>query len=242
MNGSTDWIKKLPTTSMSSLLNSVLLDINLPVGEKLIEGGYWELNRTLIKKIREANGLIVRAKTKDEAVMADTKARLFKEEQRKIVDLSRHVAMKSLLRGVYFGTAYLNGEVVIVQSRAWSGKIDWEEERIVFSGREYSNFRIISQGRISDMQFKLVKQYASADIDAQRDNDRTPGRPSNMHVVEQKLRQRAAADELKGSMNEEAAFLETWFKRNHPDKKAMTAKTIGNKFRSLYRELKGKSV
>jgi hypothetical protein len=238
----TNWIKKLPTTSMSSLLDSVLLDINLPVGEEIIEGGYWELNRTLIKKIREANGLIVRAKTKDEAVMADTKARLFKEEQKKIVDLSRHVAVKSLLRRVYVGTAYLNGEVVIVPSRAWSGKIDWEEERLVFAHHEYSHYRIITHGHLTDEQLNLVTQYASEDIDAQRDNDRLPGRPSNMHLVEQKLRQRSAARELNPSMNEEADFLEKWFKKNHPDKKAMTAKAIGNKYRSLYRELKGKSA
>jgi len=237
-----DWIKKLPTTSMSFLLENLLLHINLPVGDEVIEAGYWELNKSLIKKIREANGQILHAKTKDDAVIAKTKVDLFKEEQQKIADLSRSTAVKDLLKGEYFTTGYLNGDIAVIPSRAWSGKIDWEEERIIFSGKEYSNLRVISQGRLTKEQVKLIKQYADGDIDAQCASDKTPGRPSNMHLVEQKLRQRAKDEELKISMNEEAAFLEKWFRGNHLDKKPMTAKAISNKYRSLFRELKEKSA
>ncbi len=244
MKSSTNWVKELPSAPMPFLLGSLLLEAAVPGQEnEKIPLSYSQFGEKLVKKIRETNGQILRAKTRDETVMAEARVKLFKEEQKKIDVLSRKVAVKCLLHGEYFATAYLDGEVVIVPSRAWSGKIDWDEARIVFARKEYSHFRVISHGRLTEEQRKLVEQYAAEDIEAQRDEAEGPGRPSpGMHLIEQKLRERAAAKEMEDFLNVEARVLADWFKRNHPDKRPITAKTIANKHRSLYRTLKGKTA
>jgi hypothetical protein len=196
-----------------------------------------------MKKIREAKNQILKAKTKNEAATAEARLRLFDKEHQKIINLTRKVFVKCLLDEEFFAVAYLGDEMVVVPSYAWSGKIDWDEEKIVCARKEYSHIRIVSHLRLPAEQRKLVMQYASEDIDAQLNEGNSPGRPSpGMHLVEQKLRLQAKAGELAASLNEESRILAEWFKRNHPDKKPITAKTIANTQRSLYRELKGKSA
>lgn len=62
-----------------------------------------------------------------------------------------------------------------------------------------------------------------------------PGRPSNMHLVVSRFEERANAGQLETSLAREAATLAAWFAANHPDKQALTARTIENKIRSDYR-------
>jgi hypothetical protein len=236
-----DWIKKLPTSSMSSLLETLLLQSYLLIDEEFVESGYWKLNKWLMQKIRKTNNQILLAKTKDEAVMAEAQVRLLKEVQQQVSTLAKKNAAKCLLHGEFYATAYLDGEMLIVPSRAWSGNIDWDAEKVVLAHKEYSHVRIISHARLTEDQLDLVKQYAAGDVDVQRADDRTPGRPSNMHLIEQKLRQRLTAREMEKSLTKESEVLVEWFKVNHPDKKPPTAKAVENKMRSLYRELKSKS-
>jgi|GEM_PF-7086721 hypothetical protein len=244
-----NWIKKLPTKPLISLLEKLMH------ADLLIESGmlsheiddvrvdYWKRSQELMKAIRETKHQILHAKTKNEAGIAEARLRLFEKEYQKIISLTRKVFVQFLLKGEYFAAGYLGGEMVIVPSRAWSGKINWDEEKIIFARKEYSHLLIIRHLELSADHQKLVEQYASEDIDAQLNEGKNPGRPSpGMHLVEQKLRQRAKAGELETSLNEESRVLAAWFKRNHPDKPSITAKTIANKQRSLYRELKGKSA
>ena len=243
-----NWIKELPTTSMNALLekllqNDLLIEGLMPAQE--IEDArvdYHRLSDELMRKIRETNNQILSTKTKDEAATAEARLRLYKGERQKIIVLSQKAAVKCLLRGDYYAAAYLGGEMVIIPSRAWSGKIDWDEEKIMFARKEYSHFCIISHGRLPKEQIKLIEQYASGDIDAQFDKNEGPGRPTGIYLIEPKLRQRAEAGDLEDSLSRESQVLAKWFKLNHPDEKPVTAKAIENKFRSLYRELKSKSA
>jgi hypothetical protein len=240
-----NWIKKLPTTPLISLLEKIMHADLLIESRMLFQEiedarvDYWRRSEELMKKIRETKDVILRAKTKNEAGTAEARLRLFEKEHQRIINLTRKVFVKCLLDGESFAVAYLGGEMVIVPSHAWSGKIDWDEEKIVFSRKEYSHLRIISHLRLPAEQRKLVMQYADADIDAQLGKDKGPGRPSGIYLVEPKLRQRAKAGELETSLSKESKFLEKWFRINHPNEKPVTAKAIENKFRSLYRDLKG---
>lgn len=67
-----------------------------------------------------------------------------------------------------------------------------------------------------------------------------PGRPSSMHLVVLKLRERAKAGRLETTVKGEAAALAAWFKANHPDKAPPTAKTIENNIRAEYRHLRAR--
>jgi hypothetical protein len=68
-----------------------------------------------------------------------------------------------------------------------------------------------------------------------------PGRPTSRHLVEQELARRIAGHELVGpSIKAEAERLETWLKASHPSLPHMSAKTIGNSFRSKIRDAENK--
>src|SRR5262245_2814555 len=53
-----------------------------------------------------------------------------------------------------------------------------------------------------------------------------PGRPSSMYLVEAEFGLRCTAGELEEKLGPQARALAAWFKLNHPDKPAPTAKTI----------------
>lgn len=63
------------------------------------------------------------------------------------------------------------------------------------------------------------------------------GKPSSAHLVEPELRRRVKAGEVEPTLKAEAAALAEWLKSQHPQAPPMTAKTIRNRFRGLYRTL-----
>jgi hypothetical protein len=243
------WFKEIRTLSMTTLVNQVLredlLIESLMFSHEIedVHVDYSQRASDLVVKIRETNNQILNAETENEASTAEVRLRLFGKEYHKIINLAKKAAVKCLLSGRFFAVAHMGDDTVIVPSRSWVGKIDWEEEKLIFEQREYSNIRIIAYEQLTPEQCKLVHQFAEEGIDAQSDKTEGPGRPSSgMHLIEQKLRERAKNDELKDSLNEESRILEEWFKRIRPDKRPITAKTIANKQRSLYRELRGKAA
>lgn len=64
-----------------------------------------------------------------------------------------------------------------------------------------------------------------------------PGRPSSMHLVLLKFRERAEANELETSLAREAATLAAWFRKEYPKKQPLAPGTIENKIRSDFRRL-----
>ncbi|MBR1156589.1 hypothetical protein [Bradyrhizobium sp. JYMT SZCCT0428] len=68
--------------------------------------------------------------------------------------------------------------------------------------------------------------------------DRTgsPGRPTPRHLVEAEFKRRADKGEAESSLREQARILETWLRQTHPDLARMTAATIENAIRTVYRD------
>jgi hypothetical protein len=63
-----------------------------------------------------------------------------------------------------------------------------------------------------------------------------PGRPSSMHLVETEFERLCTAGTLAPSLKEQSRLLEGWFRRQHPEKPPMTAKTIENRLRDRFRQ------
>jgi hypothetical protein len=62
-----------------------------------------------------------------------------------------------------------------------------------------------------------------------------PGRPSWMHLVEAEFKRRRNAGRLEPFLTREAAALAAWFRVAYPEVPPLTAKSISNKLRGLYR-------
>jgi hypothetical protein len=67
-----------------------------------------------------------------------------------------------------------------------------------------------------------------------------PGRPTSMHLLEAEMRRRDATGELLPRLSNECEYLARWLHKVHPKEPAATAKTIENRLRGVYRELKQK--
>jgi hypothetical protein len=65
-----------------------------------------------------------------------------------------------------------------------------------------------------------------------------PGRPTSSHLVEAEFVARSARNEVKASLAEEAQVLAAWLRSEHPSSPRLTAKTIKNKLRAVYRQHK----
>jgi hypothetical protein len=72
-----------------------------------------------------------------------------------------------------------------------------------------------------------------------RDHYRTgvPGKPTSRQLVQGELERRAATRQLEGTLRAEAEYLEKWLRATHKDAPPMTARTIENALRNLYRTL-----
>lgn len=68
-----------------------------------------------------------------------------------------------------------------------------------------------------------------------------PGRPTSMHLVLEELARRGAVNELEASVGAEAAALATWLSATCTGVPSLTAKTIANRIRSIFRELKARN-
>lgn len=64
-----------------------------------------------------------------------------------------------------------------------------------------------------------------------------PGRPTSMHLIVLKLKERAKAGQLESGVMAEATTLAAWFKATYPHEPPATAKTIYNSIGSTYRDL-----
>jgi hypothetical protein len=69
-----------------------------------------------------------------------------------------------------------------------------------------------------------------------------PGRRTSRHLVESELRSRATDGLLLPVLSKEAEYLERWLPTAHPNAAPMTKKTIENRIRALYRNLKGQAT
>jgi hypothetical protein len=65
-----------------------------------------------------------------------------------------------------------------------------------------------------------------------------PGRPTSIHLVEAEFVARCDRKEVKASLAEEAEALAAWLRNEHPNSPRLTAKTIKNNLRGLYRQHK----
>jgi hypothetical protein len=65
-----------------------------------------------------------------------------------------------------------------------------------------------------------------------------PGRPTSIHLVEAEFVARCDRKEVKASLAEEAEVLAAWLRNEHPNSPRLTAKTIKNNLRGLYRQHK----
>lgn len=63
-----------------------------------------------------------------------------------------------------------------------------------------------------------------------------PGRPPSIFHCENEFRRRVELLEIEDTLKAEGDYLETWFRRTHPDEKPVTSDSIQNKIRSQYRE------
>lgn len=67
----------------------------------------------------------------------------------------------------------------------------------------------------------------------------TPGRPEKyISLVLAEFHRRVEAGRVEPSLAEQSRSLEAWFHETHPDKQAPTAKTIENRLRAEYRQVK----
>jgi hypothetical protein len=244
MSHKKNWFKEIRTLSTMTLVNKLLsedlLIESLMLSQEIEDArvDYSHRAADLMQKIRETNNQILQAETKDEAATAEARVRLFEKEYQRIINLAKKAAVKCLLSGRYFAVAHFGDDTVIVPSRSWVGKFDWEEERLVFEQREYSSIRIIAHEQLSSELQKRVHQLAEEDVDVQCNKDRGPGRPSDMDIVKEKLRHRAQSGEWAKALNAESKYLSEWFNLNHPDRKKLTPKSIANALRSFFNELK----
>jgi hypothetical protein len=65
-----------------------------------------------------------------------------------------------------------------------------------------------------------------------------PGRPTSIHLVEAEFAARCARNQVKATLAEEAEVLAAWLSNEHPKSPRLTAKTIKNKLRAVYRQHK----
>jgi hypothetical protein len=136
----------------------------------------------------------------------------------------------------------LNGERIVVPSKAWSGKMDWDEEILSFNGQDYTQLRAIIISNLDDLQRERVLKSLDGDVDIKPGATGTPGRPSSMHIIETEFQRRAVEDSLASSLAAEANFLTAWFKQKYPDYPPITPKTIENRLRAQFREAKQKAA
>lgn len=75
-------------------------------------------------------------------------------------------------------------------------------------------------------------------VTSQPDDDRGPGRPTTMHLIEAELRRRASSDHGAHTIADWAKILAEWHRQNHPNNLCPSEKRIGNKLGRVIRELK----
>jgi len=246
MNHTKNWFKEIRTLSMIKLANQLLREdlliesLMLPHEIEDAHVDYSQRISELIVKMRETNNQILNAEKENETATAEARLRLFEKEYHRIINLAKKAAAKCLLSGRFFAVAHFGDDTIIVPSRSWVGKIDWEEEKLIFEQREYSSIRIIAYEQLTSEQRKLVHQFAEEDVNVQCNENRGPGRPSDMDIVKEKLHQRAHSGDWEKALNAESRCLAEWFNLNHPDRNPMKPKAIANATRTLFRELKFK--
>lgn len=229
------WVDALPQITLSFLSGSLMIESYLPGMKPGSSVDCWQYNEILKKRIRETNKEILRAKTSDEAATAEARIKVFRDEQQKILTIVRKTAIRWLLKTEYVCVAYLEGQRVIVPSRAWSGIVDWDDETILFAKQRYSHLRVIARGKLKKAQWEKVKRMAKDEPAKVIISSGAPGRPSSMNLVRHEFKRRKAGKRLKESLAAEAVYLEAWLKSVHPKAPLLKAKTIANNLRGEYR-------
>ena len=152
-----------------------------------------------------------------------------------------HDYLTRLLNGQLQATGVWEGDLATLERRKvpgnwWSRDIVvripdceiWEQTGRDRRGRErrWSDVRVTSNDTARDD----TEESNSVPL-----RSGAPGRPTSMHLIEQKFKERAKQGVLKPTLEAEAKFLASWLKKNHPNAHPATAKTIANRLRSRYR-------
>lgn len=235
------WVEELPTITLSNFLGIMMLEKSIPAMRKNVPADLWHYNKILQKVIQKTGAEILRASTGDDVVRAEARLRLFRGEQEKVSARVQDAAVGLFLQAGISCAAYLGGEKVIVPAHAWSGEMDWNKETLVFEKQRYSHLSVIFPQILTQEQKRLVEKYAQKDI-ATVKPALPPGRPTFMHIIDVEFQRRKNSGLTEELISTESEHLEIWFKKHHPDKKSVKAKTIANHLRKDFREHKSKSA
>lgn len=238
-----NWVEELPVSPLSELIDNQMRETEkygpLP-GHGVTFLTYYVALRERIQRI---NVEILEAKTRDDVAAAETRLKMLKGEEQKMRDGLMPAVIEGLLIGRYGCVGYLKGIKCIIPRNAWSGEIDWQQETLTFDTMQYTRLRTIAAGRLTPEQKSTVEKYlqgTAEDIGLSKTG--APGRPSSMHIIESEFQRRKEDGAVENSLNAESEHLESWFKKQHPDKQPVTAKTIANRLRDDFRTYQKKSA
>lgn len=236
------WIDELPLAPMSFLIQVQMEEFdNLSriTGEKARLQKFDDELRKLVDKSKRE---IAKAKTRDDVTTAKERLALFQSEQKRIRDRIIMSLSKMLLTARYICVGYLDGKKQIIPACAWSGETDWEKGTLVFERRKYLHVSVVEGWRVRPEHKE--KLHAAAQDKYNQDAPKTGavGRPSSMPIVFAEFERRRANKSVADSLAAEAAYLEKWIKKYHPNEKPLTAKTIANKIRDSFRTYQKKSA
>ncbi len=236
------WIDELPLTSLSFLIQVQMEEFdNLSriTGEKARLQKFDDELRKLVDKSKRE---IAKAKTRDDVTTAKERLALFQSEQKRIRDRIIMSLSKMLLTARYICVGYLDGKKQIIPACAWSGETDWEKGTLVFERRKYLHVSVVEGWRVRPEHKE--KLHAAAQDKYNQDAPKTGavGRPSSMPIVFAEFERRRANKSVADSLAAEAAYLERWIRKHHPNEKPLTAKTIANKIRDSFRTYQKKSA
>lgn len=236
------WIDELPLAPLSYLIQVQMEEFdNLSRinGEK---SRYQHFDRAIRKLIEKSKREIAKSRTRDDVVTAKERLALFQSEQKRVRDSIIKSLSKMLLTARYICVGYLDGKKQVIPACIWGGDMDWEKETLAFEGRKYLHVRVVEGWRVRPEHKEQLHAAAQDKYNQEAPKTGAVGRPSSMPVVFAEFERRLKAKIVAESLAAEAAYLEKWIKKYHPNEKPLTAKTIANKIRDDFRAYQKKTA
>lgn len=233
-----DALAGIPLAPLSFIVNDAIKSMSKLGNMPGQPASLAEMYVAIKERIQRINLEILESQNRDDVAAAQAKLALMQEEERKILDGARRVAVEGLLRGVYTCAGHLDGRRVVIPMSEWSGAVDWKDETLQSRGRVYRHVRTIVGGKLTPEQDKMVKRRRAggpAPLDQEPASGGFPGRPTSKHLVEAEFQRRVKAGEIEQSLQRQAEVLAIWLRKVHSEMPQAEVKTIVNNLREAYR-------